>query len=535
MPSSDSRWQALPDRPHSIAWLIAGFTLLRVLAAATVPLLPQEAYYWSWSRHLDWSYFDHPPLATYSIALTTAVFGQTTFGIKLASVLWSLGWNLIWARLIVDMYADRRLAFWTLAALNLTVVYEAFGLGPTPDAPLIFAWSGAIWSVWRATAPRPPDGDSPPREAGNLGAARQFLVTQTGNGRWWFAAGAFIGLSLLGKYSGALLLPIVLLYLLTSPQQRHWLLKPQPWLAAVLAAAVFTPVLVWNAQHEWVSLAFQSSRRVGEMGGFKPRYFAMLVGTQFLMLTPYLFVIAIGAMFRGAREGFKGQLDDRARLLLLSGAVPVLIFTAISFRSIVKINWLAPAYWSLMILGVHHALSLDNGLTRFLRGLGSSAAILLAAAIVVAIPNLPIAGDMNSWSGWDEAAMRVDKAAAQARAEGREVFIFSPNYKISSLIRFYLPGQPRTYAEDIYGDPALQFDYFPLKSSLKGATGILVLSDQDQGELDRARLKAYFDSVELVDTVEAQAFGKVTRRVEIYRGTNYRGHPRWHAPTATQP
>ena len=76
-------------------------------------------------------------------------------------------------------------------------------------------------------------------------------------------------------------------------------------------------------------------------------------------------------------KGFKGQLDDRARLLLLSGAVPVLIFTAISFRSIVKINWLAPAYWSLMILGVHHALSLDNGLTRFLRGLGSSAAILL--------------------------------------------------------------------------------------------------------------------------------------------------------------
>jgi hypothetical protein len=506
MSRPDSRWQSLADRPHSIALLIAGFTLLRLLLAAAVPLLPQEAYYWSWSRHLDWSYFDHPPLATYSIALTTAVFGQTVFGIKAAGVLWSLGWNLLWARLILDMYADRRLAFWTLAALNLSVAYEAFGVGPTPDAPLIFAWTGAIWAIWR--------------------------LSQTGNGKWWFAAGAFVGLSWLGKYSGVLLLPIVFVYLLTSPKQRHWLLKPQPYLAMALAAAVFTPVLVWNAQHDWVSLAFQSSRRVGEMGGFKPRYFLMLVGTQFLLLTPYLFVIAIGALFRGAREGVTGKLDDRARLLLLSGAIPILLFTAISFRSIVKINWLAPAYWSLVILAVRHVLSLDSGLRRLQRGLASSLAILLAAGIVVAVPNLPIAGDMNSWSGWDEAAARVEKAAFAARAEGKDVFVFSPNYKISSLIRFNLPGKPRTYAQDIYGAKALQFDYFPLDRSLKGATGILVLSDQDQGELDLERLKAWFDTVERVDVVEAKAFGKVTRRVEIYRATNYKGHPRWRAPPA---
>jgi 4-amino-4-deoxy-L-arabinose transferase-like glycosyltransferase len=95
---------------------------------------------------------------------------------------------------------------------------------------------------------------------------------------------------MLGKYSGVLLGPVVLLYLLTSPRQRHWFFKPQPYLAVLVALAVFAPVLIWNAQHDWVSLAFQSSRRVGEMGGFKPRYFLMLVATQFLFLTPYLFV-----------------------------------------------------------------------------------------------------------------------------------------------------------------------------------------------------------------------------------------------------
>jgi 4-amino-4-deoxy-L-arabinose transferase-like glycosyltransferase len=506
MSSPDSRWQSLPDRAHSIALLIAGFTLLRLLLAGTLPLLPEEAYYWSWSRHLDWSYFDHPPLATYSIALTTALFGQTVFGIKAAAVLWSLGWNLLWARLILDMYADRRLAFWTLAALNLTVMYEAFGIGPTPDSPLFFAWTGAIWSVWR--------------------------MSKSGDGRWWFAAGAFVGLSWLAKYSGVLLLPIVFLYLLTSAQQRHWLLRPQPYLAMVLAAAIFAPVLFWNAQHDWASLAFQSSRRVGEMGGFKPRYFVVLLATQFLMLTPYLFVVTIGALVRGSREWAAGRADDRSRLLLLSAAVPIVLFTLISFRSLVKVNWVAPAYWSLMMLGVRHVLAREGGTTRLLRGLASSAAILLVAGVLVSIPNLPVVGDLNTWSGWDAAAVRVEKVAKAARAEGNDVFVFSPSYRVSSLIRFYLPGQPRTYAQDIYGDTALQFDYFPLDGNMKGATGIFVLSDSDRKGLDLERVKAGFNSFERIDVIEAAAFGKVTRRIEIYRGLNYKGHPRWHASHA---
>jgi 4-amino-4-deoxy-L-arabinose transferase-like glycosyltransferase len=500
MSGSDNRWQRLADHSRSIALLIAGFTLLRLLLAAALPLLPQEAYYWSWSRHLDWSYFDHPPLATYGIALTTALLGQTVFGIKAAAVLWSIGWNLLWARVVIDMYGDRRLAFWSLAALNLTVVYEAFALGPSPDGPLLFGWTGAIWAVWR--------------------------LSQSGDGRWWFAAGAFVGLSWLGKYSGVLLLPVVFVYLLTSARQRHWLLRPQPYLAVGLAAAVFAPVLIWNAQHEWVSLAFQSSKRVSEMGGFNPRYFATLLATQFLVVTPYLFVVAIGALVRGARGWFGAGSDDRSRLLLLSAAIPIALFVPISFRSLVKVNWLAPAYWSLLILGVRHVLTLQDGQRRLLRGLASSAAILLIALAAFSVANLPLARDLNTWSGWQSAAERVERVTAASRAEGRDSFVFATNYRVSSLLRFYLPGQPRTYAQDVYGDPALQFDHFPLASDLRAATGILVISDPDSFETYRARLQAVFDACERVEVVPVTAFGKVARYIEIYRCTNYKGHPR---------
>jgi hypothetical protein len=323
-----------------------------------------------------------------------------------------------------------------------------------------------------------------------------------------------------------LLAPVVLLYLASSPAQRHWLRRPGPYLAMAVAALMFTPVLLWNAEHQWASFAFQGSRRAGQMGEFKPHFFIVLLATQLLLVTPWLFGLSLKALWQAGREAIAGAASDRTRLLLFSAAVPLLLFTAISFRSHVKLNWLAPAWWSLIILGLHPLLQRGADLRRLALGLGSSALVLLAALVLAVTPNLPIAGDMNSWSGWPEAALRIDQLSQAARAEGKTSFVFSPNYKISSLLRFHLPGQPRTYAQDIYGAPALQFDHVDLDSDLKGATGFLVLSDQAQSQLDLAQVAPYFDALERVDGVETAAFGRSTRRIEIYRGTGYRGHPR---------
>ena len=480
--------------------MIAGFTLLRLLLAATTPLLPQEAYYWSWSQHPALGYFDHPPMVSYGIWLTTALFGSNSFGIKVSAVLWSLGLNLMWARLILDMYGSRRLAFWTLLALNMTLVYQIYGVGPTPDSPLLLAWVGTIWAVWRAT--------------------------QSRQGRWWLLAGLFAGLGLVGKYSAVLLGPVVLLYLAMTPTQRHWLRTPWPWLAALVAVAVFAPVIWWNAENQWASFAFQGSRRVGNMAGFKPRFFGLLVLTQLLLVTPWLFGLSLKALWQDTRDAVSGRADERTRLLLAAAWVPLLLFTAVSFRSHVKLNWLAPAWWPLILLGMHRLLQTGLPSRQLKLGLGSSALLLLAAAAVTLLPNLPLVRDLNTWSGWKDAATHVDRQLKDAQSRGEAAFVFSPNYKISSLLRFHLPGQPRTYAQDIYGSPALQFDHFPLTGDLKGDTGILVLSDQAQSQIDLDRVRRYFDKLEMVDTIETRAYGRVTRRVEIWRGTGYKGHPR---------
>ncbi|MGB4855870.1 MAG: hypothetical protein WBP37_10105, partial [Candidatus Dechloromonas phosphoritropha] len=288
----------------------------------------------------------------------------------------------------------------------------------------------------------------------------------------------------------------------------------------------FSPVLIWNVQHDWASLTFQSSRRLNEMSGFKPRYFLMLVVQQFLIVTPYLFIVSIASLVREFRGWLTRGIDDSVRLLLISAAVPLLLFTGISFRSIVKINWLAPAFWPLIVLGIRHLLARSDRERRMVWGLASSAAVLVVGAAISTVPNLPIPGDLNSWSGFREAAARVDRLEAAIRAEGKDSFVFSPYYKTSSLIWFHRSGQQRTYAQDIYGEKALEYDYFPADRDLRGATGILVITDQAQSKLDLERLKPYFDAVTPVDVVETTSSGKVVRRIEIYQATNYKGRPR---------
>lgn len=482
------------------AWqLIACVTFLHFGLAALVPLSPQEAYYWLWSRAPALSYFDHPPLASYSILVTTALFGTSALGIKLAAVAWSLAANAMWARLIVDLYGDRRVLWWSLLALNLVGIYQAYGLVIAPDSPLIFAWTATIWAVWRVVA--------------------------TGNGRWWYAAGFFLGLGLLAKYAAILLASAVALFVVASPRQRRWLKRPEPYVGALIAALVFAPVVIWNAQHEWASFAFQSTHRAAGMGHWHPRFLAQLIGTQLVVVSPYLLGVALLTWW-GAMRGWRTLLqNDGDLLLVLSATIPLLLFAAVSLRSLVKPNWLAPAYWSLIILAIQAQLAADEVPRALKIGLASSAAILVAAALLTILPNT-LLGEADTWSGWPKAARRIDWLQRELAERGERSFVFSTNYKNSALLAFLLTGQPRTYAQDIYGEEALQFDYLPLEESLQGAAGILAMDDRRDQPTPPAQLLQYFDSVTKAATVEVGHDRKTTRRIDLYLCRGYRGHPR---------
>lgn len=475
--------------------VVLGFTFFRTLLALFLPLTPQEAYYWSWSRDLALSYFDHPPLATYSIWLTTLIFGQTIFGIKFAAVLWFLGANILWARLIQEMFQNESQTFWTLLALNASIVFQLYGFVITPDTPLIFAWTATIYALWK--------------------------LIQTEEAKWWYVAGLFMGLAWVGKYSGIFLVPAVLTFALISRNHRKWLLTPHPYLGAFLAILVFSPVLIWNAQHDWISFVFQGSRRTSGMGQWEFRFFGELLGSQLFILTPYLFVLVVAAITRYGRQ-LISEIEDKILLLVSSGLFTALFFTLVSFRSLVKMNWLAPAYWSFIILGVHYLFQDPTRFKRMKIGIYSSFAFLGLGISVVAIPDVPL-GEGNTWSGWKMAAEETSSIQDSLMAQGEDTFIFSTNYKASSLLKFYLPGQPRTYAQDIIGRHALQFDIWTKDEELKGKTGILVVDDRREYRFRANRIEPYFENIEKIKAISIENFGQSVRQIDIYLCKDYHG------------
>lgn len=481
--------------PPKLWKVILGFSIFRLMLAMILPLTPQEAYYWSWSRDLSLSYFDHPPLASYSIWLTTLIFGQTIFGIKMAAGLWFLGMNIIWAKMVEEMFGNTKQSFWTLLALNATIVFQLYGFVITPDTPLLFAWSACIYALWQ--------------------------LVRSDHPKWWYIAGFFMGLAWLGKYSGIMLVPSMLLFTLVSKHQRKWLLTPHPYLGVILAILVFSPVLIWNAQHDWISFAFQGARRTSSMGQWELRFVGELFGSQFFILTPYLFVVVFATLNRYGRKIFS-DIDDKILLLLSSGIVTSVFFIAVSFRSLVKMNWLAPAYWSLIILGIYYLFQTPNRLRRMKIGVYSSLVFLAVGISVVALPDVPL-GEGNTWSGWKDAAQEVEAIKDSLEQEGLSPFIFSTNYKASSLIKFYMQDQPRTYAQDIIGKPALQFDIWDKETDLRGETGILVVDNRREYRFKSKKINPFFGDVKKLRSIEIENYDQPVRKIDIYQCSDYLG------------
>jgi len=308
-------------------------------------------------RALSLGYFDHPPASWWLSAGAAQVFGtEAPLVVRLPFILvFAVSQGLMWR--ITRSMASPRAAFWAVVALNLSPV---FGL------------TTATWVL--------PDG---PLDAALLGAALCLLRALPSNGRralaWWIAAGLCAGLALFSKYSAVLTIAGAFLYVLTSRDHRRWLARPEPYLAGLVALAVFSPVLIWNAAHGWASLAFQADRATGFR--FRPFMPLQTLAGEALFVLPWIWVPMMILFVRG----FRRDRPWTERLLVWLAAPPILAFALISAWSSQRIlyHWAAPGYLLLFpLLGAAIEQRLDRAPVR--RLLAGSAALLLVSVTVIA-------------------------------------------------------------------------------------------------------------------------------------------------------
>ncbi len=447
-------WQRSPELLALL--LVATSLALHVLLSGAVSLSPQEAYYWQYARHLDLSYFDHPPLAAWTIRATTGLLGEGERAVRLAAALHAALFALFF------FLAGRRLfgARTALVALVAALVTPVFALGQvviTPDGPLLSGWAAALYFTVRA-----------------LDEER---------GAWLLAAGAAVGWATLGKYTGWLLAPQIFFTLLLDAGGRRLLRGPWPYAALLLAAALFSPVLVWNARHDWASFGFQFEQRGAAMNAFSPGRLGRFMGLQALAVTPILFVALLAAMAAAARRS-----RQRAFRVCAIFSIPAFVlFLAVAPFMWVKGNWPVPAWPGALLAAAALALERPRTLGRLASAaLGVAAAGSLYVHLALLVPGLPFPARDDVTTGWKELAARVE--VERGRIAGPS-FVLGCGYKPASELAYYLPGRPETFAQSAMQEHGLQYDYWYDGRALLGREGIVVL-DRREGNncLRRAEL-----------------------------------------------
>ncbi|WP_369407980.1 glycosyltransferase family 39 protein, partial [Roseomonas rosulenta] len=294
---------------------LAAVTALRLALAAILPLAPDEAYYWVWSRSLQAGYLDHPPMVALFIAAGTAIAGETPLGVRLLAPLSMALGSILLARAAEDLFPGRNAGPWAAALLNATLLAGLGGVTMTPDTPLLFFWTAALWATAR--------------------------LHRTGAGGWWLAVGACAGLALASKYTAALFGAGMVLWLAIDPAMRRWLARWQIWAGGAIALLAFAPVVAWNAAQGWASFAKQGGR-AGE-GGLDLRFLGELIGGQAALATPLVFVLCVAGAGAAVLAWWRGR--DPAALLLAALVLPgAALFLWQAMGSRVQGNWPAVLY-----------------------------------------------------------------------------------------------------------------------------------------------------------------------------------------------
>ncbi len=396
--------------------LILALVVLRLLAAAWTPLTFDEAYYWMWSEHLAFGYYDHPPMVAFVIRLGTMIAGDTEFGVRLVSILLALPMSFAVFRAGTILFGGMRVAATATILLNITLMAAVGTLIVTPDSPLLVAASFVL-----------------------LFCAK---VLESGRGVWWLAVGLAVGAALLSKYTAFFFGPAILIWLLSVAKMRRWFASPWPYLGGLVALAVFAPVILWNADHHWVSFIKQIGR--ARIADFSPAYIAELIPTQVAFATPLIFIL--GAMGLSALLKSRAGASPARALILSMFWTIVVYFIWHSLHARVEANWFAPVYPAFAIAAAVAANQTTWGqreqrLVDFCVRWAQPAGILLFVLLVVQANTGVLSGYRRDATvrsvgvGWQALARQIEAERVRVGA----TCILAPDYGTTAWLAFYLP------------------------------------------------------------------------------------------------
>lgn len=475
---------------------IAFALLLTIVTAAKLVLILgiglelsfDEAYYWHWSRHLDWCYFSKGPGIAALIRATTMLLGDTEFGIRAGALICSTTFLIVlylWSR---RFFECERTAFLTTLLAAATPLILGTGVLTTIDSPLLLCWMTAMAATW--------------------------MAVQTHRTFWWISAGLALAAGIQFKFTMFFFAASFLLFFVGSKFDRTLFRTKGPYVVLAAAVASMIPILLWNASHDWITFLHTADKAsTGKetslitVGKILPS-----LAQQLAVMSPVLGLGFLTAMVLLARNYFqqgndaqtssRGRLDLRKAWFLLSMALPIFAFYGLlSLHRMVEPNWTAAGYVSLFAAAAFYWQRTPSRWGRWtlatavVIGFAMQASIFavdaayrfdLAQSIFNKTTGVKPKVDVsNRLHGWREMASAVENEANQiAKETGQEVAILADHYSYAAWVGFYAKMPESVFViPSPSGRPHNQFDTWALdgRRPSPGASGLLVYELERSG------------------------------------------------------
>jgi 4-amino-4-deoxy-L-arabinose transferase-like glycosyltransferase len=505
--ASLARHERILSRPLVIAWSMFWVSLaLRLALAYQFPLLLEEAYHWDWSRHLSAGYLEQPPLAAWITAASTTLLGTSSkIALRLPAVIFgSCAFALVFV-LAHQLFRNRTIASVSMYLAIIMPLVSAVGVLALPAAALLFFHLAFLCLFVQAL-----------RSGGSLR---------------WILAGIALGLTLLSKMCGLLTLASSIIFLLSSPPDRQWLRRKEPYFALLAALAVYAPFVWWNAQHEWATFVFHFAQTTGTVK------FTKLLETSFEQLaftTPLLLIPIAGClMLRSSRLGEHARAFHFLKCFSLTVLGYFLILSPL-IETHPHYTVLAYPTAAIAVAAVWHAHR-DH---RFVWGLKPLAAIqgsllVLAALAVLRVDVISAIESRrfgDHWGGklalgqrflcqWDEAADHI----ARLFEDGNEV-LFSDQYPMACKIAYHSDQrtpcelkQLLSFSDRRHTAPR----YYADLGAIAESSGLFVTQKERWNY--REALRHLFREVDELPPYEIRSGDCVVARYRIFRVRGLRG------------
>ena len=509
--------QTLAEHRRVVVILALGL-LLRGLVAFYLPAGFDEAYYYAYTLHPSLSYFDHPPLVALTTGFGPWLLGSVSpFTIRLGSLLlYTISLWLLYRT--GDRLFGKPAGWFALVITTCSPILQlGFGTFTLPDSPLILCWTACLYVASQEFFPC----DLPYRPTARLAIAS-----------------LLVGLTCLGKYHGAALGFGLVLFCLISNRHRRALLSGWLALGIGLFAIAISPLVVWNAQHEWASFVFQSSRAASDAPyRLESLLVTWLLGIAYLFPTvgfPMWWAIS-RASWTSLFARIRGNHDraERHQFLLCVSLPIIAIFTWMGgYRSILP-TWPMPGFWGITVLlgwlAAEWWRSYPRVIWIWLWGTGLTTSLLMLIAALHVNAGLLQYPSTNSLFEWipvesDASTELLDIQQIRSRIEAspdlrtaldNAAFVATGEWFLSGYVAMAIAPLSDAPITCIGPDPR-GFAYWE-PERWNGRSGLYVATERF-GTLDSLP-GGTVQTAKQVDSIALRRGGEVIERVSIYQVT----------------